>query len=210
MQPLTLELADSLAHDFFSDHAHVSSVSRDYSVQEMLAFLRANIEAMQAEVEGMTPEQLAYKLPGAPDGPDASGDEAHFDTAEIVTHMATGTAFHWWNITRALRHERPPMPKPPEGTPATGKRRDSMGAGGWRGLSGPELSALLGSTAEAFVAYIERLSPEEMEGGTSSFGLFRDMSPHDWLFLVAIHSGMHLNQIREMKAQSDYPASVSH
>ena len=206
MQPLTLQLADQLSTDFFSHNAHVASVSRDYTRDEILSFIRANIAAMQSEVEGMTPDQLAYKLPGAPDTPDASGDEAHFDTAEIVTHMASGTAFHWWNITRALRHERPPMPRPPEGTPATGKRKDGMGAGGWRGLSGPQLSAHLDHTVQAFLAYISTLPDESFGSATSSFGLLRDLTPHDWLFLVAIHSAMHLNQIRTMKAQPDYPA----
>jgi DinB superfamily len=205
MQPLTLEIADQFAERFFAERAHVSTASRDYSRDEILAYLRENIAAMQAEVEGMTPEQLAYRLPGADEGPDASGDETHFDTAEIVTHMASGTAFHWWNITRALRHERPPMPKPPEGTPVTGKNRSGVGAGGWRGLSGPELSAHLGTTLDAFYSYIEELPDEAFSAGTSSFGLFRDMTPHDWLFLVGIHSAMHLNQIRMMKAQPDYP-----
>jgi hypothetical protein len=205
MQPLSLELADQLAADFYADQAPMSRVSRDYSREEILAFLRDNISAMQSEVEGMTAEQLAYRLPGAPDSPDASGDEAHFDTAEIMTHMASGTAFHWWNITRALRHERPPIPKPPEGTTATGKRRDGLGAGGWSGMSGPELSAHLDSTVKAFVAYIEALPDEAFDSATSSFGLFHDLTPHDWLFLVGIHSANHLNQIRNMKAQNDYP-----
>jgi hypothetical protein len=206
MQPLTLQLADQLSTDFFSHNAHVASVSRDYTRDEILAFIRANIAAMQSEVESMTPDQLAYKLPGAPDTPDASGDEAHFDTSEIVTHMASGTAFHWWNITRALSHERPPMPRPPEGTPATGKRKDGMGAGGWRGLPGPQLSAHLDHTVQAFLAYIDALPDASFGSATSSFGLLRDLTPHDWLFLVAIHSAMHLNQIRTMKAQPDYPA----
>jgi hypothetical protein len=205
MQPLTLELAEQFTSRFYTENAHVSSASRDYSRNEIIAFLRGNIEAMISEVEGMTAEQLAYRLPGAPDSPDASGDEVHFDATQIMTHMASGTAFHRWNITRALRHERPPMPRPPEGTPTTGKRKDGMGAGGWRGASGPEVCALLDQTVKEFVDYIEGLPDEAFSAGTSSFGLFRDMTPHDWLFLVGIHSGMHLNQIRTMKAQPDYP-----
>ena len=30
------------------------------------------------------------RLPGAPDGPDASGDEAHFNSSELATHVASG------------------------------------------------------------------------------------------------------------------------
>ena len=204
-QPLSLELADQYAERFFAERAHLSSASRDYGRDEIISFLRANISAMQSEVEDMTPQQLAYRLPGMAEGPDASGDEAHFDTAEIVTHMASGTAFHWRNIARALGHERPSMYKPPEGASVTGKNRSGMGAGGWRGLSGPELSAHLGGTFDEFLGYVESLPDQAFSAGTSSFGLFRDMTPHDWLFLVAIHSAMHLSQLRAMKAQPDYP-----
>jgi hypothetical protein len=56
-----------------------------------------------------------------------------------------------------------------------------------------------------FIAYVEALPVETWEAGESSFGLFRDMSSHDWLFLVAVHSAMHLNQIRGMKAMPNFP-----
>lgn len=205
MEPLSIGLAEQLAGEFFGGNPKVASVARSYTREEIMDFFQANVEGLKAEVRDMTREQLAYRLPGAPEGGDASGDEEHFDTAQIMTHMATGTAFHWWNITRALRHERPPMPKPPEGTPITGKRKDVMGAGGWQGLTAPELSDLLDNTAAAYVAYAQALPEESLNAATSSFGLFRDMTPHDWTFLVAIHSAMHLKQIQNMKAQEDYP-----
>lgn len=204
MPTLTLQLADELAARFYSEDQQIRDVTSQYSRQEIIAFLRDNVRQMQAEVEGMTPAQLAYRLPGTPTGPDKSGDETHFDTSEIVTHTATGTAFHWWNITRALRDERPPMPKPPAGTPTTGKK--IMGAGGWRGASGPELARLLGDTVEGFLSYVNGV-PEDAEA-TSSIGPFRDLTPHDWLFLVAVHTAMHLNQIRHIKAQVDYPRGL--
>ena len=75
---------------------------------------------------------------------------------------------------------------------------------GWRGLSAPELCDLLRDTTSAFLAYVEQL-PEDTGDARSSFALFRDMSPHDWLFAVAVHSGMHLVQVREMKARLDFP-----
>ena len=206
MAQLNLEQANGFAQRFYSGEGAVSEVSRDYSREEMVTFLRSNIDGLCAEVKAMSAKQLAYRLPGVPAGPDESGDEEHFDTSQIMTHMASAIGFHWWNMTRAMRHDRPPMPKPPEGVDVTGKKKNAMGGGGWRGLSASELCNLLRDTAAAFIAYVEQL-PEDTGNSTSSFGLFRDMSPHDWLFAVAVHSGMHLVQVREMKAQPDFPKS---
>jgi hypothetical protein len=204
MAELTVEMAEELAGQFFGQ-GEVGDMAREHSREEIIAFLGENIRQIQAEVVGMSAEQLAYRLPGSPEGPDESGDEAHFDTSQIVTHMAAGTAFHWWNITRALRHERPPMPRPPHGAGVTGKKKSGMGAGGWSGFSGQELSVLLGETVDGFLGYVNQLTDEDFSAGTSSYGLFRNMTPHDWLFLVAMHSAMHLAQIRHMKEQPDYP-----
>lgn len=206
MKPLTLELAESLSKEFFGGNPAVASASQNYTPDEMLAFFRANTGAMKAEIRGMSPRQLAYRIPGAPGGDDASGDEEHFDFAQIMTHMATGTAFHWWNLTRAIRAERPPMPKPPEGAQVTGKRRDGMGAGGWGGMSADELIAHLDATIEPYMVYAQAFPEDKLEEGKSSFGIFKDLAPRDWMFLIAIHSAMHLIQVREMKAQPDYPA----
>ncbi|HET9493386.1 MAG TPA: DinB family protein [Chloroflexia bacterium] len=205
MPQLTLDLADELAARFFAERAHVADASNEYTREQMLAFLSDNAEQVVAEIQGMTPEQMAYRLPGAPEGPDESGDEENFDISEIVSHLAVGTAFHWWNLTRALRADRPPIPHAPDGVHVTGKKRTGMGAGGWRGGSAEELSALLRQTVADFSAYVRSVPDDVWEQGRSSFGLFRDMSPHDWLFLVAVHSAMHLNQIRRLKAMPDFP-----
>jgi hypothetical protein len=205
MAQLSLEQAEGLAQSFYAGAGPVSEVSRDYSRDEIVAFLRGNVDGLCGEVEGMSAEQLAYRLPGVPSGPDESGDEEHFDSSQIMTHMASGIAFHWWNMTRAMRHERPPMPKPPEGADVTGKKKNAMGGGGWRGLSAPELCKLLRETTDGFLAYVEQL-PADTGDARSSFALFRDMSPHDWLFVVGVHAGMHLMQVRQMKAQPDFPS----
>ena len=99
---------------------------------------------------------------------------------------------------------------PPAGAHVTGKKRTGMGAGGWRDASAEELAALLRQTVADFSAYVRAVPGDVWAQGESSFGLFRDMSPHDWLFLVAVHSAMHLNQIRRMKAMRDFPAARLH
>jgi hypothetical protein len=202
---LTPEQADELAHRFYADGGIVNEVSGGYSREEITTFLQENVDALCKEVEGMSSAQLAYRLPGRPDGLDESGDEEHFDTSQIMTHMASAIGFHWWNITRALRQERPPMPRAPEGVAVTGKRKDVMGSGGWQGLPAGELCKLLRDTAAGFITYVNQL-PADTGEARSSFGLFRDMSPHDWLFVVAMHCATHLVQIREMKSRPDFPA----
>jgi len=202
---LTLDQADELAHSFYAGGGAVSEVSRQYSRDEITGFFRENVEALCDEVEGMGSAQLAYRLPGKPEGLDESGDEEHFDTSQIMTHVASAIGFHWWNITRALRQERPPMLRAPEGSEVTGKRKDAMGGGGWRGLPAGDLCKLVRDAAGDFIAYTNQL-PADTGEARSTFGLFRDMSPHDWLFVVAMHSATHLIQIREMKARPDFPA----
>jgi DinB family protein len=206
MPQLTLNEVDALSHTFYTGGGPVSAESRKHSREEIIAFLEANVDDLCREVQDMTPQQLSYRLPGTPTGPDESGDEEHFDSAQIMTHMASAVGFHWWNMTRAMRHERPPMPRPPEGAAVTGKNKNVMGGGGWQGLSPTELCTLLRDTTHGLVAYVRQL-PADTNDARSSFGLFRDMSPHDWLFVVAVHAGMHLLQIREMKAQPDFPVS---
>jgi hypothetical protein len=202
---LTLDQANELAHRFYAGGGSVGDVSRQYSRDEITGFLRENVDALCREVEGMDAAQLAYRLPGKPDEPDASGDEEHFDTSQIMTHMASAITFHWWNITRALRQERPTMVRAPEGVEVTGKRKDAVGGGGWSGLPADELCKLLRDNAASFITYANQL-PADTGEARSGFGLFRDMSPHDWLFVAAMHSATHLIQVREMKARPDFPA----
>jgi hypothetical protein len=207
MPKLGLNQAEKFAYRFYTEAGPPRDVSHEYSRKQLMAFLKGNIDDLCAEVEGMSTAQLAYRLPGKPSGPDESGDEENFDTSQVMTHMATSMAFHWWNITRAMRHERPPMPRPPEGAAVTGqKKRNAMGAGGWRGLSAEELCKLLRDTTNGFLSYVKEL-PDDTSEARSSFGIFRDMSPHDWLFVVAVHAGVHLIQVREIKGQPDFPKS---
>jgi hypothetical protein len=206
MARLTLDQVEDFAQRFYGGEGRVGDVSQNYSREEIIAFIRDNIAHLCAEVEGMSSEQLAYRLPGAPSGPDESGDEEHFDTSQIMTHMASGTAFHWWNITRALRHDRPPMPKPPEGVTITGKNKNGMGRGGWQGIPAPQLCEMVRDSSEGLIDYVKQL-PLDTGDARSSFSFFNNLSPHDWLFVVAIHAGMHLKQVRNMKSRPDFPRS---
>ena len=76
--------------------------------------------------------------------------------------------------------------------------------GGWHGLAAGELCKLLRDTRHGFVSYVNQL-PEETGNASSSFGIFKDMTPHDWLFVVSVHAATHLVQVREMKARPDFP-----
>ena len=206
MPLIEIENLKQLTDQYFGGEIDLSAEAARYSRQDICDYYRRNVAKLARLVAHMSPAQLAYRLPGAPSGLDMSGDEEHFDTSQIVTHIASGTAFHWWGITRALHHERPQFPKPPEGTPTTGQLKSGMGAGGWSGVPADELVRVLMETANRFLNYIESLPPDTDFAATSRYGVFGTLSAHGWLFLAGMHSAMHLEQVREMRAQPDYPA----
>lgn len=198
--------ANKLAQRFFSGDDATKLVAEEYTREEVISYMRDKLKQVDALVKSMSATQLLYKPAGVPTGPDASGNETHFDTSEIVTHLASGITFHWWGITRAVGDERPKYPKAPERARITGTKGNIMGAGGWSGDSPAQLIELLDDTASRFLTYVETLPEESYKQTTSSFGIFHDMTPHSWLFLDAIHIGMHLQQMQNMRSQPDYPS----
>jgi hypothetical protein len=207
MQDIVSRDIDALAEKYYRGQISLNAEAERYTRSEIAAFYRDNMEEFAVLVEKMTPAQVTYRLPGAPSGADASGDENHFDTSEIVTHLAQGTAFHQWGMTRALRHDRPKFPKPPEGIPTTGKVKTGLGAGGWSGLSGTDLAQMLRDTSSSFLGYVESLPEDADMSATARYGIFGELTAHAWLFLAGLHSYMHLKQVREMQTQPDYPQS---
>jgi hypothetical protein len=153
----------------------------------------------------MSPEQLAYRLPGTPGGWDASGDEAEFDISEIVTHLASGTTFYWFNIARALGHPRPRFLRPPREVPITGRTGSVLGRGGWSGVPASELAVLFKTTTGDFLTYVSTLTPgdEQVLGTYEGYG---DLTVKGWLLLLAVHYDMHLKQILHMLEQPDFPS----
>src|SRR5437016_4805100 len=90
-----------LARQFFEREQSINDAAAHYTREELCAFSREMSAEMEENVRNLTPEQIAYHLPGQPHGWDSSGDEAEFDTSQIVTHVAVGTAFYWFGIARA-------------------------------------------------------------------------------------------------------------
>lgn len=190
---------------FAAGDTGINDTANEFSRADLCAFLQQNVDEIVRMVRAMTPAQLAYRLPGAPEGWDTSGDEEHFDATQIVTHLASGIAFHWWGIARALGHDRPDFPRPPEGTPTTGKTRNRFGAGGWTGIPIEDALSLLDTTTQRFLAYVNSLPDDQAHHATASLGNFKDLTAHGWLFLDAIHVAMHIQQLAEMQSQPDYP-----
>ena len=205
MPDLRGENLEEIGRLFFSRERPINPVAEQYSREELCAFVRELSAEMENAVKDLAPEQLAYRLPGSPGGWDASGDEEHFDTSEIVTHVAMGTAFYWWGITRSLGHSRPPFTRPPKGAKVTGIQGRVVGRGGWSGLSAPELTQMLRDSTEGFLAYVEGL-PEEAAKAVSSYEGFGELTVKGWLLLLAVHFHMHLKQMQYMQAQPDYPS----
>jgi hypothetical protein len=197
---------DELFRAYLTEKCEFAPVSSQFSRQEICDFIRDTIDKLVGIVQDMSPAQLAYRMPGVPSGPDESGDEAHFDTSEIITHLAYGTAFHWWGIARAMKHARPTFPKPTQEVFITGQQK-GMGRGGWSGLSSDELVKLLRGTMDSYLTYVESLPADLSDETKSSIWIWNDMRPHDWLFLSGMHAAMHLNQLEQMRSQPDFPVA---
>jgi len=195
-----------LARQFFERERTVNDVAAEYTRDELCSFAREMSAEMEDTVRDLTPEQIAYRLPGKPGGWDSSGDEAEFDTSEIVTHVAVSIAFYWFGIARGLGHGRPQFPRAPRGTNVTGKTGSVLGRGGWTGVPGPELASLVHDMMDSFLGYVETLPTEQMETKTVYEG-YGELTVNGWLLLLAAHLDLHLKQVRTMQSQPDYPSN---
>ncbi len=197
-----------LARQFFERERSINDSAASFSREELCAFSREKSIEMEGLVRDLTPEQIAYRVPGKPGGWDASGDETEFDTSEIVTHIVAGTTFYWFGIARGFGHERPQFQRAPRGTNVTGKTGQVLGRGGWSGVEGPELARLLADTLEGFMTYISSLPQGEGTGEkTVAYESFGDVTVNGWLLLLAAHFDLHLKQLRAMQARPDFPAA---
>ena len=190
---------------FYAGDISVAEEAKKFSLAQMREILRWGVNELDSLVGAMSPAQLAYRLPGAPEGPDESGDERNFDTSQIITHVAVALSVHWYNVAKAVGHDRPALNRPPEGVESTGKKRNRLGAGGWSGAPAEELRAMLRETSERFLTYLDTLPEELDEAATARFGIFGELSARGWLLVAVQHPAQHVGQIREMQAQPDYP-----
>src|SRR4051794_19832556 len=205
VRDIRLDALDSLAKSYYSGERPIQPAANNYTKTEMVDFLRRYVADLEIAIAALNPEQLAYRLPGAPQGPDASGDEAHFNPSELATHVASGLTFHWRGIARSLGHPPPTFTRPPEGARTTGTQGNVLGAGGWDGATAPELAHLLHETSDRFLAYLDSLPPDLDRTGTMRFSTLGSLDAHGWLFLAAVHPAVHLHQLHNMQAEPDYP-----
>ena len=195
-----------IGNDFYLGEMTLNIPAAEYSRDELCQLLRALSDDLSDLVGRMTPEQVAYRKPGTPEGWDASGDESHFDTSQIITHLAQSYGYFWLNVTRALKQERPPLNRPPQGARVTGTQGKAEGRGGWSGVAPDDLKNLLHDTADSFIRYIKSLPPGADLQAQAPFGRYGDLTAKAWLLLASVHTANHLVQLKEMQAQPDYPA----
>jgi hypothetical protein len=189
---------------FFAREESVSVVGEEYPSGEILDLISDRASDILTALGQMSSDQLAYRLPGTPQGWDASGDEAEFNTSEIVTHLVTGTTFYRFSIARALGHPRPPFVRPPREVQVTGRQGSVLGRGGWSGMTAVELATLLRETTDDFLAYIATLNVDE-ERALGTYEEYGELTIKGWLLLLALHYDMHLKQIELMRKQPDFP-----
>jgi hypothetical protein len=198
-----VDLSD-LGRRFFAREVQISVVADQYTRDEIISLIRDQTAGMAALVKPMTSEEIAFHLPGAPEGWDASEDEHEFDISQIVTHVAVATVFYWFGIAHALGHPRPRFPRAPRDAAVTGKTGQRFGRGGWKNVPAAELVALLDTTTTDFLAYTTSLTEPE-EHTLSSYEGYGELSIKGWLLLLAIHFDMHLKQIQQLQQHPDYP-----
>ena len=186
-----------LARQFFARERSINDTAAEYTRDELCTFAREMSAEMENMVRDLTPEQIAYRMPGKPEGWDSSGDEAEFDTSQIVTHVAVSVAFYWFGIARGLGHGRPQFPRAPRGTEVTGKTGSVLGRGGWTGVPGTELATLLHDAMDSFLKYIETLPAEEL-GTRTVYEGYGELTANGWLLLLAAHLDLHLKQLKAM------------
>jgi len=193
---------------FFAREKNVSAVAEAYPRAAILDLISERAAGIASVVRHMSSEQLAYRLPGMPEGWDASGDEEEFNISEIVTHIATGTTFYWFSIARALGHPRPRFIRPPREVAVTGRQGSVLGRGGWSGMPAEELVELLRSTTDDFLAYVSTLTVNE-DQALGTYEAYGDLTVKGWLLLLAVHYDMHLQQIEHLSRQPDFPRGNS-
>jgi hypothetical protein len=202
---LSLEELVKLGSDFYLGVASINTPAAQHSRDELCDMLVRTAQNVGNLVENWSQEQVDYCKPGKPEGWDSSGDETHFNASEIVTHLAQSYGFFWYGVTRALGESRPQLNKPPKETHVTGQPGKLFGRGGWGGVPGPDLKQLLVSTAESFARYMRSLPEDVDTTANSSYDRYGDLTARAWLLLASVHTVSHLEQLREIQSQPDFP-----
>jgi hypothetical protein len=164
----------------------------------LLAHLEMTEAWLVSELEGVTPEQLKFRM-----------TTESWTITDVVEHLAIAEPQYWERVHASMK--QPPAKDKPGATDAgilwygidrtqrakTGEARVPQGR--WADVQEPLASfRKLRATMKAYAA-------KTTDDLRSRMLLEGNMDVYQWFLMISTHAQRHVLQIREIKAQSGYP-----
>jgi hypothetical protein len=169
--------------------------------QRLLAHLEMTESWLASEIEGLTPEQLKFRM--TPES---------WTVMDVVEHLAIAEVQYWDQLQKSM--QQPPAKEKPAATDAAilwyGIDRTTRNKTGEARVPRGKWS----DVRESFAAFKKlRASMREYAAKTSEdlrsrMLLEGNMDVYQWFLMISSHSQRHVLQIREIKAHSEYPRTA--
>ena len=166
--------------------------------QRLLAHLEMTESWLVSELEGLTPEQLKFRM--APET---------WSVTDVVEHLAIAEPQYWQQVLNSMK--QPPAKEKPEATDAAilwyGIDRTSRQTTGEARVPKGKWNDVRESLAEfrKLRATMRDYAAKTTEDLRSRRLLEGNMDVYQWCLMISTHSQRHILQIREIKAHSSYP-----
>ena len=166
--------------------------------QRLLAHLEMTESWLVSELEGLTPEQLKFRM--APES---------WSVIDVVEHLAIAEPQYWQQVLHSMK--QPPAKEKPEATDAAilwyGIDRTTRQTTGEARVPKGKWNDVRESLAEfrKLRATMRDYAAKTTEDLRSRRLLEGNMDVYQWCLMISTHSQRHILQIREIKAHSSYP-----
>lgn len=166
--------------------------------QRLLAHLDMTESWLASELEGLTAEQLRFRK-----SPDS------WTIMDVVEHLAIAEPQYWERVQSSMK--QPPAAQKPEATDAGilwyGIDRTARATTGEARVPKGKWSDVKDSFAEfrKLRAVMRGYAAATGDDLRSRMLLEGNMDVYQWCLMISTHSQRHILQIREIKAQPDYP-----
>lgn len=170
--------------------------------QRLVAHLEMTESWLLSELEGLTPQQLAFRI-----GPDT------WNITDVVEHLAIAEPQYWKQARDSMR--QPPATDKPEATDAAilwyGIDRTNRTRTGEARVPKGSFSDVRDSLAAFRKLRAEILEYARSTGEDPRAHRLVDgnMDVYQWCLMISAHSQRHILQIREIKAHTAYPKAAA-
>ena len=169
--------------------------------QRLMAHLEMTESWLASEVEGLTPEQLKFRM--TPES---------WSVMDVVEHLAIAEVQYWDQLQKSM--QQPPAKEKPAATDAgilwygidrtqrnkTGEARVPKGK--WNDVR-ESLAAF-----RKLRATMKEYAAKTGDDLRSRMLLEGNMDVYQWFLMISSHSQRHILQVREIKAHSGYPRTA--